>query len=172
MDAFQTSDWIVSIIRSSNLNFSLTETPFSVSVVLKKSFTKKKYGSVRSSLIKMNADSTLSKEPQQNGRHLPQHITEGLPDVPIPLLNHKHHLVHKESSILNNATLKNLKSNPDMLVAVKPSQQNHPPHPHAEELLDPNLQHKVVHLHRQALAPYQPEYGQQILQPLPHVEST
>ena len=112
MDAFQTSDWIVNIIRSYNLNFSLTETPFSVSVVLKKSFTKKKDGSVRSSLIKVNADSTLSKEPQQNGRHLPQHITEGLPDVPIPLLNHKHHLVHKQSSILNNATLKNLKSNP------------------------------------------------------------
>ena len=46
MDANQTCDLLLSYIKKSNLNWSITESPFSVSVTLKKTFIKNKDGSL------------------------------------------------------------------------------------------------------------------------------
>ena len=47
MDAHQTSDFILNLIRKSNLNFSISESPFTVSINMKKSFIKEKDGTTR-----------------------------------------------------------------------------------------------------------------------------
>jgi hypothetical protein len=47
MDALQTSDFILNVIRKSNLNFSISESPFSVSITMKKTFIKEKNGTPR-----------------------------------------------------------------------------------------------------------------------------
>ena len=49
MDANETSVTLLNIIRKSNLNFSIVESPFSLSITIKKSFIKNKNGSPRSS---------------------------------------------------------------------------------------------------------------------------
>jgi hypothetical protein len=47
MDANQTSELLLSCIRKSNLNFNISESPFSLTVTRKKSFIKNKDGTVR-----------------------------------------------------------------------------------------------------------------------------
>ena len=47
MDPFQTCDLLLSYIKKSNLNFSLNESPFAVSVSIKKTFVKNKNGTIR-----------------------------------------------------------------------------------------------------------------------------
>ena len=49
MDPNQTCEFILKQIKESNLNFTLTETPFAVTLNIKKSFIKDKRGSVRHS---------------------------------------------------------------------------------------------------------------------------
>ena len=49
MDAYQTSEVLLSYIKMSNLNFSLVESPFGVTITLKKSFIKNQDGSLRRS---------------------------------------------------------------------------------------------------------------------------
>ena len=49
MDANQTSELLLNIIRKSNLNFNIQESPFSITVTLRKSFIKEKNGSFRCS---------------------------------------------------------------------------------------------------------------------------
>ena len=49
MDPFQTCDVLISLLKNSNLNFSLTESPFSASINLKKSFIKETNGTLRTS---------------------------------------------------------------------------------------------------------------------------
>ena len=49
MDPNQTCEFILNQIKTSNLNYTLTETPFAVTLNIKKSFIKEKSGSVRSS---------------------------------------------------------------------------------------------------------------------------
>ena len=44
MDAMQTSDFLLSIVKKSNLNFSISESPFSVSISIRKSFIKLRNG--------------------------------------------------------------------------------------------------------------------------------
>ena len=51
MDADQTCELIISFVRKSNLNFSLIETPFSVSIEIKKAFIKNKNGLPRASKL-------------------------------------------------------------------------------------------------------------------------
>ena len=77
MDASQTSDFILSFIRKSNLNFSLTEFPFYVSIMLKKSFIKNKDGSSRSPTLENNSNNfedsqQVLKNSHQHGILLPQ----------------------------------------------------------------------------------------------------
>ena len=49
MDANQTCEIVLSYIKKSNLNWSIAESPFTVTVTLKKSFIKNKDGSLRES---------------------------------------------------------------------------------------------------------------------------
>ena len=51
MDANQTSDYLLSLVKISNLNFNLSESPFSLTLNIKKSFIKNQDGSLRSSKI-------------------------------------------------------------------------------------------------------------------------
>ena len=51
MDPFHTCEILLSYVRKSNLNFSLYESPFSVSLSIKKAFIKHQNGSVRSSKL-------------------------------------------------------------------------------------------------------------------------
>ena len=51
MDANQTCDILLSLVKKSNLNFSLSESPFSVSLTIKKTFIKDKNGAPRVSNI-------------------------------------------------------------------------------------------------------------------------
>ena len=51
MDPFQTCDLLLSLVKNSNLNFSLSESPFSVSLSIKKSFIRKANGILRASNI-------------------------------------------------------------------------------------------------------------------------
>ena len=51
MDSIQTCDLLLNLVKNSNLNFSLTESPFSVTINIKKSFIKDKNGIVRVSNI-------------------------------------------------------------------------------------------------------------------------
>ena len=51
MDANQTCDILINLVKKSNLNFSLSESPFSVSVTIKKTFIKDKNGVSRVSNI-------------------------------------------------------------------------------------------------------------------------
>ena len=51
MDPIQTCNLLLSYVKNSNLNFSLNESPFSVSISLKKSFIKDKNGTLRVSKI-------------------------------------------------------------------------------------------------------------------------
>ena len=51
MDANQTSDYLLSLVQISNLNFNLSESPFSLTLNIKKSFIKNQDGSLRSSKI-------------------------------------------------------------------------------------------------------------------------
>ena len=44
MDAFQISDLLVSHVKSSNLNYSLQESPFSIHLSIRKSFIKNQNG--------------------------------------------------------------------------------------------------------------------------------
>ena len=45
MDARNTSDLLLSLVKKSNLNFSIKESPFSVLISIRKSFIKLNYGS-------------------------------------------------------------------------------------------------------------------------------
>ena len=49
MDAYQAFEIILNCVRNSNLNFLVTESPFSASITIKKSFIKEKNGSTRAS---------------------------------------------------------------------------------------------------------------------------
>ena len=49
MDANQTSDLVLSFIKRSNLNFNIVESPFSLSIPIKKTFIKNKDGTMRKS---------------------------------------------------------------------------------------------------------------------------
>ena len=49
MDAFQSCELLLKYVKNSNLNFSLNESPFSVSLSIRKSFVKDKFGAERSS---------------------------------------------------------------------------------------------------------------------------
>ena len=51
MDANQTCEILLSLVKKSNLNFSLSESPFSVSLTIKKTFIKDKNGVSRASNI-------------------------------------------------------------------------------------------------------------------------
>ena len=44
MDAMQTSDFLLSLVKKSNLNFSITESPFSALISIRKTFTKSRSG--------------------------------------------------------------------------------------------------------------------------------
>ena len=57
MDANQTSELLLSYIRKSNLNFNIVESPFSLTVTIKKSFIKNKNGSLRHSGLDSNTTS-------------------------------------------------------------------------------------------------------------------
>ena len=47
MDPFKTCDLLLSQIKRSNLNYNLTESPFSVVISIKKTFIKEKNGALR-----------------------------------------------------------------------------------------------------------------------------
>ena len=49
MDANQTSDVLLNLIRKSNLNFKIDESPFTLSITIRKSFIKNKDGTLRRS---------------------------------------------------------------------------------------------------------------------------
>ena len=49
MDANETSEAILNLVRKSNLNFNIIESPFSVTITIKKSFIKNKNGTFRKS---------------------------------------------------------------------------------------------------------------------------
>ena len=92
MDASETSDWILSLIKKSNLNFSLSESPFSVSINIKKTFIKDKNGNPRPSNIPENFTSGYSTNiPSQS-----QYMSDHEPAVPAPH--------HKKSSFLISRT--------------------------------------------------------------------
>ena len=55
MDAAQTCETLLSLVKKSNLNFSLSESPFSVSMTIKKTFIKNIDGSSRVSNISPGA---------------------------------------------------------------------------------------------------------------------
>ena len=69
MDASQTSDLILSIIKKSNLNFSLSESPFSVSIQIKKTFIKDKDGSTRSSSLNENSSKCNNSQDSYENLH-------------------------------------------------------------------------------------------------------
>ena len=91
MDASQRSDLILSLIRKSNLNFSLTESPFSVSILIKKSFIKNKDGSFRTPTMEQSefqGSQHLLRNSQHHGMHLPQHVDAREGDPPqVPLIS-------------------------------------------------------------------------------------
>ena len=58
MDASQTCEFLLSSLKKSNLNFQLSESPFSVSIQLKKPSSEIKFGTVRSSGLASNLSSS------------------------------------------------------------------------------------------------------------------
>jgi hypothetical protein len=99
MDASQTSDLILSIIKKSNLNFSLSESPFSVTIQVKKTFIRDRDGSIRSSGIdensnychnSQNSHENLYKDQQHNHDvHGDPHLSKALQ---LQLVHATHHL--------------------------------------------------------------------------------
>ena len=61
MDASQTCDSILQVIKNSNINFCLNESPFSVTITLKKSFIRNQDGTVRSSGISRDSCEYVGK---------------------------------------------------------------------------------------------------------------
>ena len=51
MDASKTSDLLITYVKKSNLNFSLNESPFAISISIKKTFVKDKNGMPRHSQL-------------------------------------------------------------------------------------------------------------------------
>ena len=54
MDANQTSDLVLSFIKRSNLNFNIVESPFSLSITIRKTFIRNKDGTMRRSGFNAN----------------------------------------------------------------------------------------------------------------------
>ena len=79
MDAIQTSELLLTLIRESNLNFSIIESPFSLSVNLKKTYIRDKNGVPRRSGLE---NLTLAAKKQQtisfpwNQTHIPTHTKD------------------------------------------------------------------------------------------------
>ena len=91
MDAYEISDFILSVIKKSNLNFSLSESPFSVSIDIKKTFITNKDGSTRSSNIPKNSSFSFdTQKVHQNcyaneSYHSQIHAQEPIVPIPLPM---------------------------------------------------------------------------------------
>ena len=59
MDASQTCEFLLSSLKKSNLNFQLSESPFSVSIQIRKTFIRNQTGAVRSSGLASNLSSRV-----------------------------------------------------------------------------------------------------------------
>jgi hypothetical protein len=70
MDANQTSEILLNLIRRSNLNFNIIEFPFSLTVTVKKSFIKNKNGSLRTSGFENSSPVNLMKD-----QDIPNHVS-------------------------------------------------------------------------------------------------
>ena len=62
IDLSQTCDLLLSYVKKSNLNFSLNESPFAVSISIKKTYVKDKNGTLRQPLF--GIDNVVKKENQ------------------------------------------------------------------------------------------------------------
>ena len=70
MDAKETCETVLSVIKKSNLNWSIVESPFSVTVTLRKSFIKNKDGSLlKSGLDSSTLDYKLGGSPKPQPVH-------------------------------------------------------------------------------------------------------
>ena len=98
MDAYQTSEVLLSYIKMSNLNFSLVESPFGVTITLKKSFIKNQDGSLRKS--------GLQTHPSSFQQHFtsPQQLFQNQETFPVPNPN-------KQSKFQNGDPSMNLAKN-------------------------------------------------------------
>ena len=67
MDAKETCDSVLTYIKKSNLNWNIVESPFSVTITLRKSFIKNKDGSfLQSGLTPFTKESTFAPAHSQN----------------------------------------------------------------------------------------------------------
>ena len=72
MDVIETCEFLLSSIKSSNLNFNLQETPFSVHISIRKTFIKDKSGEIRASQIEKVDPS--AKDLELKNRDLEIHV--------------------------------------------------------------------------------------------------
>ena len=63
MDANQTSEAVLNLIRKSNLNFKIEESPFTLTITIRKSFIKNKNGNIRSSGFENSSSTVLQENP-------------------------------------------------------------------------------------------------------------
>ena len=61
MDANQTSEAVLNLVRKSNLNFKIEESPFTLTITLRKSFIKNKNGTVRRSGLESSNSTALEQ---------------------------------------------------------------------------------------------------------------
>ena len=81
MDANQTSEAILNLVRKSNLNFNIIESPFSVTITIKKSFIKNKNGTFRKSGVdKWTSENDLWNPPCSKTSVHPR-ITASVPSL-------------------------------------------------------------------------------------------
>ena len=167
MDASQTSDFILNMIKKSNLNFSLSESPFSVSVNIKKTFIKERDGSLRSSGIDENFSpqhlQKVQQHPDVNMNYLAPNIKDLVhPQSQDPVLpcHHQQHdqelpLQFTNQPLFSNANEQPLPQSHDShLLAIDPLYQgSHDPtlfYPalHHTQLTTPNqIQSQQVYVH-------------------------
>ena len=76
MDATQTCELVLSYIKKSNLNWSIAESPFTVTVTLKKSFIKNKDGSSRESGLDKSSSTNIFP-PYHFPEYPPHHLEAG-----------------------------------------------------------------------------------------------
>ena len=109
MDANQTCEILMSYIKKSNLNWSITESPFSVSITLKKSFIKKKDGS----LCESGLDPIISPNKQEKSSNLEKPSSMQLQQPMINTYSTKNTKLHEPTKINisnnNNILSTNLK---------------------------------------------------------------
>jgi hypothetical protein len=97
MDASQTSDLILSIIKKSNLNFSLSDSPFSVTIQVKKTFIRDRDGSTRSFGIDENSNYCPNSQNSHENLYKDQqhiHDVHGVPHLSKALQPQLVHATH------------------------------------------------------------------------------